>query len=530
MKKVRSFLLALVLSLSSLGVFIAPHAFAATKTWTGTAGDHKFSTAGNWSPSGAPGNGDSLVFDNTSVTDFAPNDDQSSASYALITFQGTGSSSFTLAGNAFTLTGGVANTGTVGYTINNNVTISGNQTFATVAGGFESFGGVVSGSGNISKTGAGPIAFSGANSGYTGTLTMAAGTLYAEAATAVPSAVLNDGSDIAITGCTTFDYSGNLTLNGASSLTTGDNPTAKVTTSMGACSGGASDEQYGNAASSGNMNMSGNIVLGADTTFATSLATMTLTGALSGAHSMSVLPGYAGKLVVNGSSNSTSTPNGTVASTTFTKTLSDSAPTHTVALFGNTTITLDGARSDVNVGSGATLKGSGTTGVLSVQSGGTVAPGHSPGCLTSTGLVLNGTYQAEIGGTTPCTGYDQLKVNGTVDVTNGTLAISLYNGFKPATGQTYTIIDNDASDPVTGTFSGLAEGATVTVNGYVFKISYKGGTGNDVVLTVQNVPGTPNTGFTLVKDNPLASVGVILAAAAGMVLLARRSRSLAHRR
>ena len=530
MKKLQLFLSTLVLSLSSLGILVAPHVFAATKTWTGTSGDHKFSTSGNWSPSGAPSNGDSLVFDNTSVTDFAPNDDQTSASYATITFQGTGSSSFTLAGNAFTLTAGVVNTGTVGYGINNNVTISGNQTFATVAGGFESFGGVVSGSGNINKTGAGPMAFSGANSGYSGTLTMAAGSLYLESATALPNAVLSDGADATITGCSPFNYSGNLTLTGASSAPTGDNATAKLSVGMGSCSGGIADEAYGTQAASGNMNISGNITLGSDVTFSTTLATSTLTGGLSGAHSITLLPGYAGKLVVNGSSNTTSTANGTYSAPTFAKTLSDSAPTHSVQINGNTTITLDGARGDVTVGSGATLNGNGTMGALGVQSGGTVAPGHSPGCLTSTGLVLAGTYQAEIGGTTPCTGYDQLKVNGTVDLTGSTLAISLYNGFKPASGQTYTIIENDGSDAVTGTFSGLADGATTTVNGYVFKVTYKGGTGNDVVLTVQNVPGTPNTGFTLVKDNPLVSAGIILAAAGGMVLLARRSRSLAHRR
>ncbi|MCA9348033.1 hypothetical protein KC867_01335 [Candidatus Saccharibacteria bacterium] len=35
-------------------------AFAAVKTWTGGGGDTNFSTSGNWSPSGAPVDGDSI--------------------------------------------------------------------------------------------------------------------------------------------------------------------------------------------------------------------------------------------------------------------------------------------------------------------------------------------------------------------------------------------------------------------------------------------------------------------------------------
>ena len=46
-----------------------------------------------------------------------------------------------------------------------------------------------------------------------------------------------------------------------------------------------------------------------------------------------------------------------------------------------------------------------------------------------------------------------------------------------------TIINNDGADPVAGTFSGLAQGATIVVNSTPLVISYTGGTGNDVVLT-----------------------------------------------
>jgi hypothetical protein len=50
-------------------------------------------------------------------------------------------------------------------------------------------------------------------------------------------------------------------------------------------------------------------------------------------------------------------------------------------------------------------------------------------------------------------------------------------------GATFTIINNDGTDAVTGTFAGLAQGATFVVGGETFQINYKGGDGNDVTLT-----------------------------------------------
>src|SRR6185369_708721 len=175
---------------------------------------------------------------------------------------------------------------------------------------------------------------------------------------------------------------------------------------------------------------------------------------------------------------------------------------------------VDGTYGDTTVESGGILKGTGTVGALSVFTGGTVAPGHSPGCLTTTSdLTIAGTFQAELGGTDACTGYDQIKVTGAVDVSNGTLETSLFDGFKPSQDDAYTIIDNDGSDAVVGTFTNMDEGSTFTVDGYVFAISYVGGDGNDVVLTVQSVPASPDTGFTLIKNNPLVSAIVVMTAA-----------------
>jgi hypothetical protein len=52
------------------------------------------------------------------------------------------------------------------------------------------------------------------------------------------------------------------------------------------------------------------------------------------------------------------------------------------------------------------------------------------------------------------------------------------------TGLVLTVISNTSANPIVGTFSNLAEGAIVTVNGNNFQATYHGGDGNDLTLTV----------------------------------------------
>ena len=72
-KRVISGTSAAVLSLSSLltlGFTGVAHAAVQTCTWTGTAGDNKFSTATNWSNcgGGVPQTGDIIVFQASAIT------------------------------------------------------------------------------------------------------------------------------------------------------------------------------------------------------------------------------------------------------------------------------------------------------------------------------------------------------------------------------------------------------------------------------------------------------------------------------
>lgn len=102
---------------------------------------------------------------------------------------------------------------------------------------------------------------------------------------------------------------------------------------------------------------------------------------------------------------------------------------------------------------GGKLMGDGTIGSVS-NSGGTVAPGSSPGTLTITGNYSQGpggTLAEEITGTTPGTQFDQLIVGGAVAL-DGTLAIDS-STFTPANTDTFKIITGAASR--TGTFATL---------------------------------------------------------------------------
>lgn len=51
-------------------------------------------------------------------------------------------------------------------------------------------------------------------------------------------------------------------------------------------------------------------------------------------------------------------------------------------------------------------------------------------------------------------------------------------------GTIFTVIRNTAATPISGTFSNLGDGGTITVGGNTFQASYEGGDGNDLILTI----------------------------------------------
>lgn len=155
---------------------------------------------------------------------------------------------------------------------------------------------------------------------------------------------------------------------------------------------------------------------------------------------------------------------------------------------------------NVNINKVLTLKGTPTIlGTLTASvAGARISPGFSPGIINSGDLTLTpGSFvDIELNGTTAGTGYDQINVTGAVNLNGATLNVT--NGFTPPVGSAFTIINNDNNDSVLGTFAGLPEGTTFFVGVNSYRISYIGGTGNDVVLTAVSLCNTVSipTGIT----------------------------------
>ena len=125
-------------------------------------------------------------------------------------------------------------------------------------------------------------------------------------------------------------------------------------------------------------------------------------------------------------------------------------------------------------------------------------------------LALNGASAGVTGG------YGQLVVNsgGALTLGSGSL-ISLSLGFTPTIGEQFTVINMvDGSTTITGTFANLAEGSTYTQDGVSYLVSYEGGTGNDLVLTV--------TSAAIPEPATTAMIFAGLASAAALVLRRRR--------
>ncbi|MES2775587.1 MAG: LamG-like jellyroll fold domain-containing protein [Bacteroidota bacterium] len=128
-----------------------------------------------------------------------------------------------------------------------------------------------------------------------------------------------------------------------------------------------------------------------------------------------------------------------------------------------------------------------TTGIVTIGTGAgmgaTLEPGNlGIGTFTTTStltLLQDATYKVDINASTATA--DKILA-GNVVLTNALLnpAITV-NGSLPL-GTNFTIIDNTASNAVAGTFNGLPELSLVSAGGYDFRVTYKGGTGNDVVL------------------------------------------------
>lgn len=505
--KMKKFFRAILASVLAVGgfAFFSSSVFAAgpyTCTWTG-ATNNNFSVAGNWSGCNSaapqPGDDDNLIFDNSALgSNTTLDNDITGLNLTNIEFTGSNTIyGYVISGNSITITGGVTDDSLNGNTaITASLIASGNQAFSSAS---ETDYSDVEGSGNITVTGGGTVNISEANNG-TGGLTSYTG------------AISSTTSQIILSTSHTFTSSGSATVSGTGALTLFNEAGAtQATWDLPVSVGGAG---MGNI---GPLNIEGS---GQD-------STDTLSGSLTLTSDVQIAASGHAVLDVTG----TLTDNGFVMSAlgnnevTVNVQPGDDQTGLDVIVGSGVTYYIDGERGNATVESGGKLKGVGSVTGLLVDSGGYLSPGDSgTGCFTVNGnLTMDGTYQAQFNNTTACSGYDQVNVSGTVNI-GGNLQVSMANGCKPQKGQTLPIINNNGSQPVTGTFTGQPQGSTITTDGYTYIVSYDGGSnGNSVVLTVKSVPpASPDTGTGLSNGHAILSIIAVTAASSGIYLISRK--------
>jgi hypothetical protein len=145
--------------------------------------------------------------------------------------------------------------------------------------------------------------------------------------------------------------------------------------------------------------------------------------------------------------------------------------------------------------SGFVLGSGSIAGIVTLNAGGTLMPGDGIGRLSAGGLVApaGNSIRFDIAGASSA---DQLRITGSV-VLGATLVLNVLPAYVPAFGSVFALIDNDGSDPISGTFAGLPQDARLNSGAAIFAVSYTGnaatgtfsGAGNDFMLMSIPEPG-----------------------------------------
>lgn len=497
-------------------VFHSPVSAApASFTWTGSAGDHKMSTAGNWKEGQVPTEGSKLVFKcvdgpNENIQndltvalsglevkkDSLP-DDKFCAYYRIDTMRFTSDAEFTgdkTSSDSKDKIPGVHITGAV--TGLSNLKSNG-------------FDGRFDGKPTISR-------FEVTNAGCN----------YIDGYIKAAEKIVGENASVSLAGANSI-----LVKNkGQLDIDYYDNETSssKITFENGSMiSHGIHCQYVGGSGSNVTTVLSGDITLNGDVEYwLASNVTLKITGKLSGPGKLVAHKDNEGTVLVESSNNTSGTPNGQIGNAHEAKTiqLDGDKPDEFVTVKKGETVLLNGSRSDVSVNEGGVFGGDATVGGLYVS--GVVSPGNSPGKITVLGgfsLENTGVYKAEILNKDH---YDQIVARDVF--LNGSLDLTYLAGGVINKGDTFTIISNNGTNPVQGTFKDLPEGAEVTVSGATFKISYVGGDGNDVVLTAQNdskAPKAPNTGGEKLSVNLIGAIAGVASAAALLFVTKRKNLS-----
>lgn len=485
---------------------------AATVTLNATdpLGTSSFNSAGNWSSGASPTSGNAYSV-GAGLTLRTPNTSGNftfggdslivSGSSAVLLYKGIGNNTITVndlqLGNGGAFTNGTANT---------TATLAGAVTLLTGGGIFDATGDAtgnqrqlfisanVTGSGNLSirSTGSpgGIVTLLGTNN-YTGTTAVSGTSTRLQLAKQV--ALYNNNSvswtatNIAVNSTCVLSFN----VGGAGEFTSSD---LDILLSLGTSSGGFKNGSF--------VALDTTNASGGNFTYNTAIANTN-----GGTNVIGLQKIGSNALTLNGVNTYTG---GTTVSA---GTLIVGDATHASASIGAVTVS-------------GTLRGIGTVGAVTVQSGGKLAAGNEGtlGILRASSLIQNtgSTYSLTLQGDVAGTGYNQTLVSDSMTL-NGIVTLELTLTTTYTDGSVLTIIDNQGSGLIGGTglfsYSGmtLSDGDTFTVtNGsytQAFTIDYGRTTlsQNDIILTATTVP-EPGTLMLFVVGVPL------------MVALRRRSR------
>ncbi|SDP40648.1 autotransporter-associated beta strand repeat-containing protein [Streptomyces sp. cf386] len=177
----------------------------------------------------------------------------------------------------------------------------------------------------------------------------------------------------------------------------------------------------------------------------------------------------------------------------------------TLALRGGATlaasraIRLSSAKSRLDVGSSGLRVGAGK----SLSGKGTVKGALTNGGVVTTGLTVSGGYTQSTKGELVLRD-SPLKVTGAVRLA-GDLDLASAAGTSESAGR-ITVLDHRGNARTTGAFSGLKEGEKLQLGDTTYRISYRGGDGNDVVLTAVTTAPSPTSDSPRTAP-PVASPG-----------------------
>ena len=419
----------------------AVRAFGATHTWIGTISD-KISESGNWSGGSPVGDAEAVLVFGTNGVRKAVVNDVVDLPFKELRFT---SHDYTISGYAMTATDGSISASGAGYTkIACDLQIAGTLTVAAAYVRGLEIEGQIRGSGALHQV-SNTIVFIGqASNTYTGGTTLQRSTMRLArtgGAISIPGDMriiqdsggtfihVDEPEQIANSAKVSFEGYGNLTLNASETMGMLELAHTTVYSDQGTTLAARSVR-----ALRSDSDIRSDLRLLEDDLIVSADAQLEVSGTLSGPPGGVTLRGEGGITVKS----------------------SDGTP-----------IRVDGVQAALQVPTSHVGMSSGTLIYSIVKSlvatGGVVATAEAKEDLRLGSAAL---FHPFVGST---------KLNGTLDLGGATLITFGLAGSSPI-----TLVDNASSQPVTGTFAGLPEGSIVENR---FRLSYRGGTGNDVTLT-----------------------------------------------